>query len=411
MKNKHIISLAAALSVFFICAASHAETWSEVVALAKKNNNELKSAEKNLEAYEWSYKKSLTSFLPQLSASAAIGGTDTASFSAKSSSYGLSATQSLFSGFGNINAARSAYAQMESARANLTQKTSGILYDVRAAFLDLLIAEKDLALQEQILVRRTQNSKLITLLYESGKEDRGNLMLTLADVESSNTAVSQAKRNLELARLKLSQLTGTQITKTDGTSLETNTPGNVDINMLSTTSPSYAIAKYTFDIASISADQVLAELLPSVSLSGNIRKSGSDWPPQTDSRSWALNLSYSFFPGGGNIADKVIKEIQKEQARQTFEQSKKDVLYSIKSAYDNFANKLEGLNVSGFYVNASTERAKIARTKYVNGLMSYNDWNTIENSFISAERAYLSAQKDTFVAEAAWHNSYGGWIK
>lgn len=411
MSNKYILWLAAAVSAFLISTASYAETWPGTFALAKKNNNELKSAEKNLEAYEWSYKKSLTSFFPKLSASASIGKTETGSSSANSASYGLSATQSLFSGFGNINAARGAYAQMEYARADLIQKTSGVLYDVRTAFINLLIAEKDLMLQEEILSRREGNAKLINLLYESGKEDRGNFMLTLADVESSKTSVAQAKRNLELAKLKLSQLTGTEITKAEDSDADIKILGNAELRTISETSPSYAMAGYTFDMAAISADEASAGLLPDVSLSGNIRKSGSDWPPQTESKSWSLNFSYSFFPGGSNIAEKVIKEISKEKARQTFEQSKKDIFYATRSAYDNFSNKIEALNVKDLYLKASTERAKIARTKYLNGLMSYDDWDRTENSYISAEKDYLSAQKESMAAEAAWHNSYGGWIK
>lgn len=412
MKKIYSVLLAVVISACSFHAVSSAETWQDVFSLAKKNNNELKSAEKNLEAFEWSYTKSLAPFLPQISTSASYGESSTASSArTKNSSYGLSATQNLFSGFGNINAARGAYAQMEYARANLTQTTSDIFYSVRSAYIDLLIAERDLKLQEKILSRRSENAKLIKLLYENGKEDKGNMMLTLADVESSKASISQAKRNLELARLKLSQLTGQEITKTASTEMMPEVPGNADMRALSETSPSYAMAKYTFDTAAIAADQALAGLLPDVSVSGNVGKSGSDWPPQASSKSWSLNLSYPFFQGGSNIVEKVIKEIQKEQARQTFEQNKKDLFYSIKAAYDTFMGKIDTLNVNDLYLKASTERAKIARTKYVNGLMSYNDWNITENSYISAERNYLSAQKDTFVAEAAWHNSYGGWIK
>jgi len=413
MNKKHIILLVAAIcSACSLNTVSNAETWKDVFSLAKENNNELKSVEKNLEAYEWSYKKSLTSFLPQLSTSVSYGESSTASSArTKSSSYGLSASQSLFRGFGNMNAARKAYAQMEYAKANLAQGTSDVFYDVRAAFTNLFVAEKDLQLQESILKRRKENAKLITLLYESGKEDRGNMMLTLADVESAKTAISQAKRALELAKIKLSQLTGKDIVRTENLSMEVTKPEDVDVRAVSESSPSYAMYKYTFDTAAIAADEALAGLLPSVSLSGNLSRSGSDWPPQSDSKSWSLSLSYPFFTGGANIVEKVIKEIEKEKARQSFEQNKKDLVYSIRSARNNFLNKAESLNVKNLYLKASEERAKIARTKYVNGLMTYDEWNRTEDSYIAAEKDLLLTQKESFIAEAAWHNSYGGWIK
>jgi len=395
----------------FFCAPSFSSTWDEVVSLTEKNNNELAAAKKNYEVTEWQYKKTLTSFLPQLSVSAGYGKTETGTSGTTSASYGLSATQSIFSGFGNLNSAKKAYAQMEYSRADLEQKRSDILYAVRSAFAELLIAENDLKLQEQILVRREENSKLITLLYENGKEDKGNLMLTLADVESSKSSVSQAKRNLELAKLKLSQLTGVEIEKAELTDTSVKMPEDQDISRLSEISPSYTMARSTLDTAAIAANEALAGLLPDISASGSIRRAGSDWPPQSESKSWSLNFSYSFFPGGSNIIEKIIKEADREKAAQNFEQSKKNILYSLRSAYDSLSTKIEALNVKELYLKASTERAKIAQRKYINGLMSYNDWDTIENSYISSEKELLSAKKDALISEAAWKNSYGGWIK
>ncbi len=405
------VFFAIAVSSVLACSPSFSATWTEVSALAEKNNNELTAAKKELESKEWQYKKALTSFLPQVSASGGYGRTDTSSAGATSTSYGLSATQPIFSGFDNLNSAKKAYAQMQYSGAALEQKRSDILYSVRSAFIDLYIAENDLELQERILKRREENSKLIKLLYDNGKEDKGNYMLTLADVESSRSSFSQAKRSLELAKLKLSQLIGTKIEKADIPDIYSKAPEDQNTNALSEKSPSYSMAKATLDIAAISANEALSGLLPDISASGSIRRSGTDWPPQTESKSWSVNFSYSFFPGGSNIAEKIIKDIDKAKAEQDFEQSKKDILYSIESAHSNLAAKVESLNVKDLYLKASTERAKIAQTKYINGLMSYNDWDNIENSYIASEKDFLSAKKEALLAEAAWKNSYGGWTK
>lgn len=399
------------LAGLIICPPSFSATWDEVASLAEKNNEGLRIAEKNLEAMEWQHKKSLTSFLPQLSASAGYGKTDTGGTSSTSASYGLSATQSLFNGFGNLNASKKAYAQLEYSRADLVQKKADALYSVRSAFIDLMIAEKDLALQEQILARRLENAKLIDLLYNSGKEDKGNMLLTLADVESSKVSVSQAKRAFDLAVLKLSQLVGTVIEKADIPETTADVKNNADTAELALKSPSYSMAKYTYDIAAISADEALSGLLPDISASGSLRRTGSEWPPQTESRSWSVSLSYAFFSGGRNIIEKIIKDVEKERAAQSLKQSKKDIFYSVSSAYNSLAGKTETLDVKALYLKASKERSKIARTKYINGLMSYDEWDRTENSYISAERDVLSSQKDALIAEAAYKNSYGGWIK
>jgi outer membrane protein len=410
-KTARSAAIAGMLAGFILCQSSFSASWEEIYSLAEKNNEGLRIAEKNLEAMEWQYKKSLTSFLPQLSASAGYGKTDTGGASSTSTSYGLSATQSLFSGFGNMNASKKAYALLEYSRADLVQKKADALYAVRSAFIDLVIAEKDLALQEQILARRLENAKLIDLLYNSGKEDKGNMLLTHADVESSRASVSQAERALDLARLNLSQLVGALINKADLRGTTPYTKESIDINALAQNSPSYSMASYTYDAAEISADEALASLLPDLSATGTLRRSGSEWPPQTESSTWNISLSYSFFPGGSNIAEKVIKEIEKEKAAQSLEQTKKDILYLVSSSYNSLANRLETLKVKTLYLNAATERARIARTKYINGLMSYDEWDRTENSYITAEKDFLSSQKDAYVAEAAFKKSYGGWVQ
>ncbi len=407
--NKRIFA-AALLVVFSAVNAVPAvsATWQETSALAEKNNNELKAAEKDLESAEWHHKRALTSFLPQISASAGYGRTEPGSTA--SSSYGLSATQNIFSGFGNINAAKKAYAQMEYSRAGLMQKKAEVLYSARAAYIDLMIAGTDLALQEKILARRQENSKLINLLYENGKEDKGNMMLTLADVESSKASVAQAKRALELARLKLSQIAGADIKDADIPKTE-GMAGLPDIEQLVLSSPSYMAARSNLETASIAADEAVAGLLPDISATASLRSSGTAWPPDTDSRTWSVGISYSIFPGGRNIIDKIVKDIEKEKALQNFEQAKKDLLYSVRSAYDSLAARTETLRVKELYLEAATERARIARTKYINGLMSYDEWDRTENSYISSERDFLSSRRESLIAEAAFKKSYGGWIK
>ncbi|MEK7375954.1 MAG: TolC family protein, partial [Candidatus Margulisiibacteriota bacterium] len=181
-----------------------------------------------------------------------------------------------------------------------------------------------------------------------------------------------------------------------------------DFDKLIEGSPLYLMAKYNLESARIDSQNTLSGFLPDVSLSAGIRKSGGDWPPTSQSRSWALNVSYPFFPGGTNIADVIIKNNALEAALQDFETSKKQSRYSVESAYTDLENKMESLKVFEFYLQTAREREKIARAKYMNGLMSYNDWDRIESSFITAQRDMLNAKKAAHLSEAAWYNSYGG---
>jgi outer membrane protein TolC len=60
---------------------------------------------------------------------------------------------------------------------------------------------------------------------------------------------------------------------------------------------------------------------------------------------------------------------------------------------------------------ASKERAQITQVKYMNGLVNYDEWYRIENTYIQAQKTLLSSQKSAYVAEALWNKTYGGWVK
>lgn len=85
-------------ALFLLSCQAFSLTWVDAILLAQKNNNELKSAQKSLESYEWNYCKAFTSLLPQLSASAGMTEnlSSTSSATSKSYSYGLSASQTIF---------------------------------------------------------------------------------------------------------------------------------------------------------------------------------------------------------------------------------------------------------------------------------------------------------------------------
>jgi len=403
------------LFLFLIVAFSGqvlALTWEEAVARAEEKSHDLISAQKDLESSEWSYRKAISAFLPQLSASAGMTETlnSTNSADSKSYSYGVNATQYLFKGTEGIYGIQSAYANVEYKKAGLQAARASVLYDLRSAFIDLLYAQENIVLSEKILKQREQNSRLIQLRYESGKEDKGNLMTTQADEAQAKYDLSSAERDLKLARLKLSQLLLSDVAEVEGSDgLEA--PAEPVFDELLETAPSYVTAKKQLEIAELSQKASISGFLPSLSLSGNIRKKGSEWPPDEDSKSWSFNLSYPFFPGGGNIADRAIAGADLDQAREEFDKGIKDLRYSLEESFESFRGALDSLEISRISLAAAEERSKITNVKYLNGLTGYDEWYRIENAYIQAQKQLLSSKRSALLSEAAWHKSYGGYVQ
>ncbi|HTY13931.1 MAG TPA: TolC family protein [Candidatus Omnitrophota bacterium] len=393
-------------------SGSLALTWQDTFSLADSNSNSIKSAQKQSEASRWNWIRSYGSFLPQLSGNASVSQSYDASNEAspRTYSYGISASQSLFSGLNNYFNLQSAYLQYQSDQASLVKARSDAYYNVRLAFIGLLVAQENLKMQSRILERRQQNERMIKLNYEGGKEDKGNLMQNEAYLADAEYSVDSAKRQLHLAQVNLAQLTDQDIDQVEG-SLEVTLPPSTEYSGLMKTSPAYLIAKYQLEQSEINNNSTVSGYLPDVSLQAAYRKSGLNWPPDQENKSLSLNLSYNFFPGGTNVADTFVNGAKLEKARQDFSQTVKTLRYDLESAFESLKDAAEALKVRKLYLDAAAEREKIAQIEYLNGLMSYSDWDLIESQYISAQQNLVSAQRTALQNEASWYNSYGGWVK
>ena len=411
-KRSKIFIFTVTASFLLIFQSAFASQWSEVLLLAKQTNNDLGSGQKQVDAASWTYRKAYTNFLPKLSASANAGQTNNSSTGATSNnySYALNVTIPIFTGFSNIANLQSAYNSYQLSMSTLDKTYSDVYLNLRTAFIDLLIAQENVKVTQEILDRRMQNVKLIKLAYQGGIEDKGNLLATTANQADAEHALSSAKRKLELARSNFSQLIDTKIVSVEGSTDVKDLP-TPDFDSLTQASPQAAGAKLQLEAAKISQRAVISEFLPNVNLSGSLADSGTSWPPNNSSSSAMLSLSYSFFPGGANIIDKIVADINVDNAQEQFQKTLKQTRYAVESAFYNFKDSIESLSVRKVFLTASEAQDKIATEKYLNGLVTYSDWNIIENQYISDQQSLLLAKGNAMSAEAQYYNSYGGWVK
>lgn len=406
MRSSHWV--AAVLTIFILTNAPVLGLeWEVVRTLADKNNNQLASAQQQFASYKYTYNKAFTPLLPQLSASISAANSNSGS---SSYTYGLSASQVLFDGLQNSFSIRSAFNDVEYQQASLNAVKASVLYDVRAGFIEVLNGQQYIKLLEKILAQRDDDSQMMELRYNSGKEDKGNLMKTQADEALAGFDLSSAKRDLLLSRLKLSQLINATVETVEEKG-GMPVPPQANLDELVATTPTYIMAKKQLNSVVLAKAATITGFLPTVSLSGNLRKSDTSWPPAADSRSLSMNLSYSFFPGGSNIVNVDIYRARQAQAEQDFSKATKDLRYNIELAYQNYHNAVEALAVGKINLDAAEERSKITKMKYLNGLVMYDEWNRIENSYIQAQKSYLAQEKAVLLAEAAWYKAYGGYKK
>ena len=398
------------LYAIFLSVGAAGMTWQEILKISEQNSADIKSAEKELQSSQWTYYKSYSNFLPQVSANMSTSQSLYPSNTTRSYSYGISATQYLFRGFSNYFNMQLAYLGYLYDSVGLENAKSSFFYNLRSAFIAMLTAQENIEVQKKILKSRRDNSRMITLLYDSGKEDKGNYLRTLAQLKDAEYSLSSASRDYSLAKFKLFQLAGVDVATVEE-SFTVKAENNLDLESLVISSPAFLMVKYQLEMSEINYKSTIGEFLPSISLSGNYLKSDTEWPPQNSNKSLKLSLSYPFFPGGSNIADAVVNASNYDKAKEDFAKTKRDLVYSIKNAHESLKDALESYTVQKIFLNAAMERSKISQAQYLNGLITYDEWDRIQTEYVSYQRSVLSARRSALLAQAALFNLYGGHVK
>ncbi|HAX61571.1 MAG TPA: hypothetical protein DCX95_03290 [Elusimicrobia bacterium] len=396
------------------CLYSQPLTWQDVLIEAKKNNPAIISAEKSVENARLRYQSSITSFLPQLSANAGVSQSDSGESDwSKDYSYGLSGRLSIFSGFADVSDVSVKKIQLKIAEAEYDKTLSGVIFNLKKSFYELLWSQEAVKLAEQILKRRSENYELVKFKYDAGREDKGSLLRVEADKEQAEYELSKAKRNVVSAVKQLFKDMGedsgdiSEIPVAAGSFTINESTAVPVFGELLVNIPDYIIAKNNLEKSEYDLRAAKSQLYPEVSVSGSISKSGDSWPPPDERRSISLNLSYPFFPGGRNYYDVKIAQTDKAISEEAFRSTRQQLTSSLFSVWNDFINAVESVKVSEMYFKASEEQSKITSMKYINGLASYQDWYTVENDFTNSQRSLLNAKKNAVISEAEWKNVLG----
>ncbi|HLD28819.1 MAG TPA: TolC family protein [bacterium] len=377
--------------------------WEKVLSEAKKKNPALAAAEKSVRSAELSYKSAFTGYAPTFSGD--LGMRDGSS-SGGTSSAGISGRLSLFRGFRNASEIRIQKTALAVEEMTYRREFADFKYRLRIAFAQVLKAEKSVSLYDSITQRRKRNYELVKLRYEAGREDLGAFLRSEADYAQSQYELSSQQRNLKTVQIALLaemgedgyeafSVTGTfSLTAGEEKFSEEKWKEN----------PEYITAQYRVEAARYRLDTQAGDFYPDVSLSGGVSRSGDRL--LSGERSWnmGISLSYPFFSGGKDILDLKIAALDDEIARDNLTRSGQALALEYQRTYNDYIDSLEFLQVREKYHRAVRERAGITQEKYINGLVSYQEWDLAENDFISAEKSLLEAQYNLFASWAGWKN-------
>jgi outer membrane protein TolC len=405
-------------------------SWKECVNLTLKNNAELQSARAALESFQYQEGAAKSGFLPQLSAN--LGATEGNSSTTSSLSGGgnsttttfvntsqnntnysasISATQNLFSGLQDLGKVRQAKANTKANESSLQITKAKISYDLKSNYEGLIYANLSRKLTEEITRRREDNMSLVELRFESGRENKGSVLLSRAYLNQAQYENLQATNANEVAHAQLARVLGLDEYSSFQIydPIPTSEPGNspIDYKEIVVKTPEFLQSIAQEEAAEAAVVVARSSFFPILNLTGIVGKQGPDFFPQNDRWSVGINLSFPFFSGM-----KDYHSIKSTSSLLTSSSNNRinihrQLLAKLKQSYSAYIEAVTKFKVDESFQQASQLRAEIARNKYNNGLLTFEDWDIIENDLITRQKTYIQSKRDRVIAEAAWEQAQG----
>jgi len=405
--------------LLIIAAARAAEppvTWDECVGELIRNNPQLSAAGAAVEKAHADVRGNYGPFLPQVSASGSIGKSntelDTGYQDSTSYKASLSAYQSLFAGFGDVATLRRSQALLKIAEINLQATKAALSATLRQSFARLMYAQDFVLLSEVIAARRKENVNLVEMRFEAGRENKGSDLRSKAYYRQSRFEVTQAQRGLKTAQQQMAATLGrheisalTVTGKWDFAALPEEAP---DFNALALQTPDHRSAATQVRAAKEGVRIAKSSFFPTWSVNGSIGRSDDDsLIPKNDQWSVGTAISLPLFAGGQNWYGMRGAKADQRKAEDTLHDTLNQMVATLEDRFVAWQDAAERTDVQNEFLKAAEVRAEIARAQYQNGLLSFEDWDLIENDLIDKQKAVLTSQRDAVVAQAAWEKALG----
>jgi len=388
--------------------------WEQCISLARQHNPELRAAQQDLRAAEFSARGAFSGFLPELSGSASYSDTSNSGTSTigrePQRSVALNARQNLFAGFRDRATVDQAEANKTVTQAGLRIVKARVSFDLKSAFAALRFAQDNVGLTQEIIGRREENLRLVELRFEGGRENKGSYYLSRAALSQARFEHLQAQQAVRVARERLARALGMdrdEEVRIAGTMPVSEPPASLELRVLLERTPEHLQAQAQARVAEADIGLARAGLLPNLDLSASAANVKEESLPDERRNSVSLQLTVPIYSGGRDYYATKGAVAGHSAAVARLEDTDRQTRTRLQQTYSDFIQAVEKLKVDRDFLEAANLRAEIARNRYNNGLLSFEDWDIIENDLIARQKAVLQSERERIVSEAAWEQAQG----
>jgi outer membrane protein TolC len=393
--------------------------WQDCVQLAIDKNPDLKANQAALKSTVAQEGVASSGFYPQLNASFGYNRFTPStydptqdqgnSFDAFNATFKVN--QNLFNGMQDVEKWHQAQSNSLASRASLQISKSAVSYSLKNAFEAYVYAKSYQKLTSDIIRRRQENLRIVELRFQGGRENKGSVLLSRANLNQAKFDDFQAKNLKEAAKTQLRQALGLDdnedLDVADTVPLHTSAMPAPNFRAVVEQTPTYQQSVAQAQAAEHGTNIARGVFLPTFNLTGEYGTTGADVYPPIQHWIVGVNLNLNVLNGGKDYSSLQAASYTQMQNENQASSAHFQGVVTLRKSYNNLMEAIEKLKVDESFREAEITRAEIARRKYNNGLLSFEDWDIIESDLIFREKNYLSSLQARVIAEAAWERDQG----
>ena len=334
-----------------LAQTSFSMTLNDVLNHVATSNPNVVASQKSIEVADEDVKQERADMLPSLIATGSYTntkqefdtGTDT-DFTPKV--YGATLTQTLFAGGGEYSGYRSAQYLSEEARHNYQSFLQDTLNATASAYINVLTAKEVLDLQVNQVKLLQEQQKLTNARFDQGEVTRTDVKQAEARLALAIAAKIQAKGSYRTARTALQNLVGEHVDDVSWPVVNYDLPTEYSLELrdeVFEVHPDVLAAKAVFESAKSQVKTARSVYFPRVSAVASYTDYEDSASGDYTNESIGVQVSLPLFEGGRNVSGVRESISLREQARQIFEQSKRDVDQSLFDAIELYNTAVASL--------------------------------------------------------------------
>ena len=330
-----------------------AETLSEALNQAYKNNPELNAERENIKVSEENLKISRSEFLPSVTLSGSKSEEDTEKLTDRSGNNSaitdvnpkttsITVEQKLFQGLGGIADLQKNKIGLSLAKAELLKTEQEILFKAIEAYTGLILALEKLDINKQNLNLLERQVETDQARLEKGQIKVADVAQSESSLAGANAKFIEAKNEEVTAKLIYEKIIGSigdmnSLSKSFDVSFKIPSTLNEAIQISKNNNPELIIAKLEYQQSEKDVSIAMSELSPSATISLESSKTDdlSSTYDERDKETIKATLSWPIFKGGKNTASLNKSKNLKNRQKLLFDNALKTNDADVASAWSN----------------------------------------------------------------------------